>query len=841
MDISLLVLVPGAAAFVYSFLLVVIRRRAAISAGLLQFQMLLALLVISSTCSVVWHITNQSETWSDIVLRVLTWSDLSVAPALLLFVAARNFGNWGQRLRRISLVLGGLYMAVAISGSMNRAILAPVESPAVVDMVVAYSAVLVGLLTYITAASYLLYSYLQSRDPFERNRIKFIGLATLLIISGLLTNLVPAMQQYPIDRSLALAAAFLVFFSLVRYRLFDIDLAVTRAVVGFVSVALVAPLYLLALARLTGLDGGADSGALLVWGMVLVFPAAAMARLLGARLQPTVTRVMLGSSADPNVAATAFVTRAQTVRGVRELADLIAEVCQAQFEARFTSVMLRADAASTLETVSVEGPFASTHPRVAIDLENTLLQRVLSAVDPVTSARLQTLASSLDREEVAAFLPIADCLLQPITAHGEVIGLIAIAEHVYDDAYSLRDVGLLTTIAAQAALAIEGARLFEQVQTHAETDFLTGLPNHRRLKDHLTEFLRDHERSGQPFTVAMIDVDNFKLLNDTHGHVAGDDALKKIATFLRRALRRDDIVGRYGGDEFMVLLPGVAEDDAIQMFTRVAREARKVSLSTEGLEQSAAPTIPMRLSWGVAAYPGSASTERTLVAAADSDLLKRRYVRRRSGRAHTNRPSLRRLGERDPRRVRIASGLLEIMDAKDNYTTEHSQQVGSLGLLLADELRLSEREREDLWLGGLLHDVGKFNVPDEIVRKPGTLSEEEWRLIHDHPVHGARLVKGLFGDDSITEIVASHHERFDGRGYPAGLAGEDIPRLARAVSVCDAYSAMVHDRPYRKGLSPEAAIAELRRGAGQQWDPVMVDAFAHAILGESVQASAATR
>ena len=841
MGISLLVLVPGAGAFVYSFLLVVIRRRAAISAGLLQFQMLLGLLVISSASSVVWHITNRSETWSDIVLRVLTWSDLSVAPALLLFVAARNVGDWGHRLRRIALALAGLYVAVGVSGSMNRAILTPVASPAAADLALAYSAVLLGLLAYLTAASYLLYSLLQSRDPFERNRIKFIGLATLLIILGLLTNLVPAMQQYPIDRSLALIAAFLVFFSLVRYRLFDVDLAVTRAVVGFVSVALVAPLYLLALARLTGLDGRADSGALLAWGMVLVFPAAGMARLLGSRLQPTVTRVMLGSSADPSAAATAFVMRAQSVSGVREVADLIAEVCQAQFEARCTSVMLRADAASILETVSVKGPFASTHPRVVIDLENQLLQRVISAGDPVTSARLQTLASSLSRHEVGAFLPIADCLLQPITAHGEVIGLIAIAEHVYDDAYSLRDVGFLTTIAAQAALAIEGARLFEQVQTHAETDFLTGLPNHRRLKDHLSEFLRSHERSGEPFSVAMIDVDNFKLLNDTHGHVAGDDALRKIATYLRRALRHDDIVGRYGGDEFMVLLPGVAEDDAIQMFSRVAREARKVSLNTEGLEQSAAPTIPMRLSWGVAAYPGSATTERTLVAAADSDLLKRRYVRRGAGRAHTNRPSLRRLGERDPRRVRIASGLLEIMDAKDNYTTEHSQQVGSLGLLLADELRLSEREREDLWLGGLLHDVGKFSVPDEVVRKPGTLSEDEWRLIHDHPVHGARMVKGLFGDDSITEIVASHHERFDGQGYPAGLAGEAIPRLARAVSVCDAYSAMVHDRPYRKGLSPDEAIAELRRGAGQQWDPVMVDAFAQAILGESVQASAATR
>lgn len=244
----------------------------------------------------------------------------------------------------------------------------------------------------------------------------------------------------------------------------------------------------------------------------------------------------------------------------------------------------------------------------------------------------------------------------------------------------------------------------------------------------------------------------------------------------------------------------------------------------------------MRLSWGVASYPASAATERTLVAAADSDLLKRRYTRRRAGQAHTNRPSLRRMGERDPRRVRIASGLLDILDAKDNYTTEHSQQVASLGLLLADELRLSEQDREDLWLGGLLHDIGKLNVPDEVVRKPGTLSASEWASIHEHPTQGARLVFGLFGDGALTEIVGSHHERFDGLGYPLGLSGEDIPRLARAVSVCDAYSAMVHDRPYRKGLSTDEAVAELRLGAGRQWDPEMVEALVRAITGSSVAA-----
>lgn len=836
MDVSLLVLVPASAAIVYTLLLAVIRRRASMSAGLLQFQFLLALLVVSCISSVIWHSTNNDPTWSDALLRVLTWSDLSVAPALLAFVAARYHGKWAILARTAAATIAAGFVGVAISGSMVRAILEPVEQPALVDVVVAYTAVLTSLTAYITAAIYLVYSYRHQRDPFERNRLKFVGVATALIISGLLTNLAPALQQYPVDRSLSLVAAGLIFFSLVRYRLFDIDLAVTQAVVNLGAVALVTPLYLVALVRLGGIEEAQDNAAMYVWGMLLVIPAALVAQILRGRLRPVVTRVMLGADADPGLVASDFVTRAQSVRGVSQLAELIGAVCQSRFEARYTAVLLRQDSLNMLKTVNVQGPFAKTYEGAAIDLDNRLLRRVVDTGDPVTALRLQSLATSLPPSEVKPFGPIADCLLQPIMAHGQLLGLIAIAEHVYDDAYSLSDLRLLTTVAAQAGLAIEGAQLFEQVQTHADTDFLTGLPNHRRLKDVLSELLRETAERSEPFAVAMIDVDNFKLLNDTHGHVAGDDALKKIATYLRKSLRENDIVGRYGGDEFMVLFPGIAEGDAKQILGRIERDARKISLSTEGSERSAAPAIPMRLSWGVASYPTDASTERTLVAAADSDMLKRRYMRRRSGAVHTSRPSLRGLEERDPRRVRIASGLIELLDAKDNYTTEHSQQVASLGLLLAEELRLSEREREDLWLGGLLHDIGKLNVPDEVVHKPGTLSGEEWTLIHEHPVSGAQLVNGLFGDHTLTQIVGCHHERFDGAGYPRGLAGEEIPRLARAVSVCDAYSAMVHDRPYRKGLTSDEALAELRRGAGRQWDPEMVEAFARAITGQSAAA-----
>ncbi len=829
MNEPLLTLVPAVGAVVYSLLIVVIRRRAPSSGGLLQFQGMLTLLVISSIVSVAWRLTSDDLIWNDVLLRILTWSDMWVAPALLAFLATRYADSWSRPALIASWMIAAGIMLAASSGAISRAVLEPHESVTLYDQIAAYLAVISGMLAYIAAVAFLFRLYGRERDPFERNRLKYIFIATFIIISGQLTNLVSSLQQYPVDRSLAIAAAFVLFFSLIRYRLFDIDLAFKRTIVSLGSIMLVTPFYLVALSRVAHLSGTLVQPTLFVAGILLVVPAALAVHVVRDRLQIVVSRLFLGEAVDPDLAAAEFIVQARTMQGTEDLGDLMARVCQNHFEARFTTVLLHRSTTNRFETVSTHGPFASLHAATHIAPENPLLRLVAASEDPVTPLRMRGMAEQLKGAGLAEFDAIRTCLLQPITAHGEMIGLIAIGEHLYDEAYSLNDLKLLTSIGAQAGLAIEGARLFEQVQMQADTDFLTALPNHRRLKDLLVQHLAQAERAEETFTVAMVDVDNFKLLNDTHGHVAGDEGLKLIAAFLRNAVRQDDVVGRYGGDEFMLILPRTGEADAVRMMTDIAREARRVALHTDEGPSSAAPTIPMRLSWGVGAYPTAATTERMLVAAADSDLMQRRYMRRRAGRVNTNQSSVRRIAESDPRRVRIASGLLDILDAKDHYTTEHSQQVASLGLLLAEELRLSEKDREYLWLGGLLHDIGKLNVPDEVLRKPGTLSTSDWEAMKSHPIHGARLAAGLFADAKLTEIVGSHHERWDGQGYPAGLRSVDIPFLARAVSVCDAYSAMVHDRPYRKGLSPQAAITELQRGAGSYWDPEMVGAFERAM------------
>jgi diguanylate cyclase (GGDEF)-like protein/putative nucleotidyltransferase with HDIG domain len=827
-EIEPLTIVPLFAAVLYGMLLTFVRRRATHSRGVRLFQVMLACLVVSSIVSVAWHSTNDVRL-GDLLLRVVTWSDLSVAPIFLGFIATRYPGRSTGIISRGALLVGVGVAFVSVSGAMNRAILIPVEAPGLIDSVAAYGAVLVCLATYFAACGYLIYSFRRERDPFERNRLKYLGLATLLIISGQLTNLVPAFQKLPVDRSLAVLASFLVFFSVIRYRLFDVDLVLKRGIVAVSSTSIVAPVYLAVLFKIGNANGSLMSPTMFAIGLALMAPAAFAARLVRSQIQGSVDRLLLGRHIASEAAAGEFVARARSIRSTRAVAVLVSEVCQGALDSRFASVLLRNEATRCLEVVTVHGPFAALHRPGAIRLDNALLAVMAIAGNPTTPLRQMQIAEGAASADVSEFEFLRDCVLQPITAHGEIIGLIAVGAHVYDGAYSLNDLRLLTTISGQAALAMESARLFEQVQASADTDFLTGLPNHRHLQDLLDQTLARAQSTDESFSVAMVDIDNFKLLNDTHGHIAGDDALKKIGMLLRNALRDEDIVGRYGGDEFLFILPGISPGDSAEILNRIARELRHVGLSTEGSAWSAAERIPLRVTWGVAAFPEHGQTARTLVAAADSELLKRRYTRRRSGSINTNRPSLQRMSEDDPRRVRIASGLLDLLDAKDPYTSEHSQQVASLALLLANELGLPENQRQNLWLGGLLHDVGKLNVAEEILRKPGMLSVSDWTAMHQHPTTGEAMIAGLFGDGALSEIVGSHHERFDGKGYPRGLAGEEIPLLARAISVADAYSAMSHDRPYRKGLTPAMAVEELRNGAGQQWDPQMVETFVRAI------------
>ncbi len=352
----------------------------------------------------------------------------------------------------------------------------------------------------------------------------------------------------------------------------------------------------------------------------------------------------------------------------------------------------------------------------------------------------------------------------------------------------------------------------------ALTDPLTGLGNHRHFHDRLERELIDAERNERPFSLCLVDVDDFKRVNDLFGHPAGDSVLSQLAT----TLRQNGEAFRLGGDEFALLLPAYAETEAVDAASAILERIAALRLDHMG---------SVTVSAGIATFPRQAPDRGELIRLADSAL----YWAKENGknRVHVYRPDvvelaeLRRLAVGPDRaaRFRAAASLAKAVDLRDTYTGSHSARVADLAARVADRLGLDQEQIELSRLAGSLHDLGKLAIPEEILRKPGPLTGPERLVLERHPQIGFRMLDSL-GIDPVAEWILHHHERWDGTGYPDRLPGPEIPLGARIIFVVDAYDAMTSDRVYRGRLTQDDALEELKRCAGTQFDPAVVTALA---------------
>jgi diguanylate cyclase (GGDEF)-like protein len=352
----------------------------------------------------------------------------------------------------------------------------------------------------------------------------------------------------------------------------------------------------------------------------------------------------------------------------------------------------------------------------------------------------------------------------------------------------------------------------------ALTDPLTGLGNHRHFHERLQRELTQAEHDGKTLSLCLVDIDDFKRINDRYGHPVGDRVLGQVASRLRQGGESF----RLGGDEFAVLLPGLDERAAISVARSIVER-----VGTVEIEQVGSVTV----SAGVAAYPAQGVGRDELIRLADSALYWAKEDGKNRARTYQAASSLelsqlQQLAEGPDRaaRYRAAASLAKAVDARDVYTGSHSERVGELAARIARRLGIDEPEIELTRLAGSLHDLGKLAIPEEILRKPGALNDSERLVLQRHPQIGHRMLESL-GVEPIAEWVLHHHERWDGNGYPDRLRGEEIPLGARIIFVADAFDAMTSERVYRKPLSERDAVSELERCAGSQFDPAVVEAF----------------
>jgi len=351
----------------------------------------------------------------------------------------------------------------------------------------------------------------------------------------------------------------------------------------------------------------------------------------------------------------------------------------------------------------------------------------------------------------------------------------------------------------------------------ALTDHLTGLGNHRHFHERLQRELLNAEEQARPLTLCLVDIDDFKRINDRFGHPSGDRVLSQIAT----RLRQGGEAFRLGGDEFALLLADHDESTA-----RTAAESIVERISTVDFDHIGQVTV----SAGLATFPVQGHGRDELIRLADSAM----YWAKEHGknRVRLYRPDIVELAELKrfaagpdkAARYRAAASLAKAVDARDTYTGSHSERVAALAARVAVRLGLDAEQVELTRLAASLHDLGKLAIPEEMLKKAGTLTDSERLVLQRHPQIGFRMLDSL-GVDLIAHLVLHHHERWDGAGYPDSLSGEQIPLGSRIIFVSDAYDAMTSDRRYRPRRSSRAALAELERCAGSQFDPGIVAAF----------------
>src|ERR1700678_2119702 len=463
--------------------------------------------------------------------------------------------------------------------------------------------------------------------------------------------------------------------------------------------------------------------------------------------------------------------------------------------------------------------------------------------------------------QLAGVLPESRAVLCLPISYGESLLGVLNVESRDENAFAPQDVLILNTLADLLATALHNSFVFQKLQQQSITDGLTGIKTRRFFWEALSSEWKRASRSGRPFSVVLVDLDKFKEVNDSLGHLEGDLVLARVGRLLEQKCRQSNVVARYGGDEFIILMPETGIEQA-----QVLAERLRLWVATDPMLEEHHITG----SFGVASFPVHGFSMEDLIRVADAGMyvakhaggnqvstsdvfgegsaVQRQLVsgyiegflqREHNGPEHleelvtTLRTLCGREDEKDHKAIKEAvEALSRAAELREHNAAGHGEQCSHYTGMIARGLNLSAQEVEDLTFAGRVHDVGKLFIPNRVLNKPGALTENEFAVIKKHPQVGAEVLRAIPEIEHVAQAVESHHEAFDGSGYPRGLKGEDIPLYGRIVAVADAYVNMTSDRSFAPPKTDEQALAELGKQSGIRFDGMIVRLFARLLKME---------
>jgi diguanylate cyclase (GGDEF)-like protein len=473
------------------------------------------------------------------------------------------------------------------------------------------------------------------------------------------------------------------------------------------------------------------------------------------------------------------------------------------------------------------------------------------------------LAHATEAAPLQGVLPTSRTVLCIPIAYGDTLLGVLNVESNEERAISSEDVLVMNTLADLLATALHNSFVFQKLQQQSITDGLTSIKTRRFFWEALSSEWKRASRSGRPFSVVLIDLDKFKEVNDTYGHLEGDLVLARVGRLLEQKCRQSNVVARYGGDEFIILMPETGAEQA-----QILAERLRLWLATDPMLSEHHITG----SFGVASFPLHGFSAEDIIRVADTGMyvskkaggdrvstsedsgqhpgagsqrqLVSGYIegflqRERTGPEHLQElvETLRKLSAgNDQKNVPLMKDAIEALaragESRELDAPGHGEAVAQCCEMMARALGLSQDEIRELGFAGRVHDVGKMFVPDRILNKRSTLSDEEFQLLKTHPCVAAEILNTVATDERTKKAVECHHEYFDGSGYPSGLRGEEIPLWARIVSVADAFVNLTSDRSMAPGKTSEQALAELERSSGTKYDGMLVRILARELKSE---------
>jgi diguanylate cyclase (GGDEF)-like protein len=450
--------------------------------------------------------------------------------------------------------------------------------------------------------------------------------------------------------------------------------------------------------------------------------------------------------------------------------------------------------------------------------------------------------------------PVKSATLIPLIHAGNFKAALCMVSCERQRPYGEKDMKMVSDLADRVAVVISHAELFAQVERQAVTDPMTGLYNRRYFNEQLSKEIDRYQRFGRPFSYIIIDLDFLKKINDTLGHQFGDAAIKHIANVLKKKVRDVDTAARYGGEEFVLLLPETDVKAARLAGERFCTAIRETPVEGIGV---------ITASVGVSTFPLDAADRDKLTEMADQAL----YLAKHRGRNQVCSvsedlvPSLEQRGAEalevqqhaigakagemasiDMKLIAehgilgIMGAIIKIIEARDAYGKDRSPRAAELATKLAQALHLSKDHQTIISLSAILHNIGKINLPEELLQKKGPLTEDERKLIEQSPTLGAKILEPAKHLHRVATVIEAYQEHYDGSGYPKKLKGEEIPLESRIICLIESYLAMTSDRPYRKALSHDEAVQQLKEGAGKQYDPRLVKLFLGILQKEATTA-----